>query len=193
MELSRKIRLFAASLGLSAACAAAGCTESKASTESAATCGAAPCKPSCIAELRGNMSGDVALGKDCGTLSVAADAGRDGTYLLAFHGRSAQIASADIAVYLGATPTPGSFGAQSVTQWSMTAKSNLKPGCTLRAGSGSVPAGSFALSLRSVSLTSGDAESGGSAHGSLSATLYVHASPGTDCGAGEVEHVAIAF
>jgi hypothetical protein len=115
MKLPRKIQQFAASLSLCGAFGIAGCTESKASTGPAATCGTATCTPSCTAELRGNISGVVPLKEDCGTLGIAPDAGRDGTYLLAFHGSSAEIASADVAVYLGATPTPGTFAAQSVT------------------------------------------------------------------------------
>jgi hypothetical protein len=194
MEIPGKIWRIAASLGLCGTFGSVGCSESKASTATVATRDAAACEPTtCTAQLRGNVSDLVALAEDCGTLGVAPDAGSEGTYLLAFHGSSAQIASADVTVYLGATPTPGTVSPQSVTQWSASVKSSLTPGCELRAGSSSVPMGSFTLSLSSVNLSSGDAGNGGSAHGSLNATLYVHAPPDTDCGAGEIEDIAIAF
>jgi hypothetical protein len=171
-----------------------GCSQSKTMASPAPACDAANCDATlCSAQFRGNTSDSVAFGDDCGTLGVAPDAGAEGAYVLTFHGSGALVTEADIAIYLGATPTLGSFSAQSVSQWSAAGTSNKNPGCEFRAGSAAVPMGSFTLTLTSLDLSSADAANGGSAHGSLNAAMYVHAPPDTDCGAGETESIALAF
>ncbi|HEY4105049.1 MAG TPA: hypothetical protein VGM44_14220 [Polyangiaceae bacterium] len=170
------------------------CSESKIAQPSAPQCDASTCNQAlCSARFSGNSSDSLTLGDDCGALAVAADAGPVGAYLLSFHGSSTEIPSADVSIYLGAAPAAGMFSGQSVSSWSFTTTSSKNAGCEFVAGSSAVPTGNLTLTLSSLALSSADADGGGSAHGTLSATLYLHAPPNTDCGAGELEDATIVF
>lgn len=171
----------------------AACSESKTAQPSTPKCASNCNQALCTASFSGNTSDLLTLGDDCGALGVAPDAGAEGAYLLSFHGSSNQIPSADVSIYLGAAPSPGMFSAQSVSSWSVVATSSKNTGCEFVAGESSVPAGNFTLTLSSLALSSADANGGGSAHGTLNATLYLHAPPSTDCGAGELENAVIVF
>jgi hypothetical protein len=171
-----------------------GCADSKAPAAAVPACDSGNCtQPICSAEFSGNTLDSMSLGDACGGLTIAADAGPDGAYLLSFHGSSTQLSTADVGIYLGAAPATGTFSAESLSMWTISASSNKNPGCEFRAGSSAVPNGDVTLTLTSVTLTSADATSGGAVHGSLSATLYVHAPPATECGPGDLENAVLVF
>jgi hypothetical protein len=73
-----------------------------------------------------------------------------------------------------------------VSNWSVVAQASANQ-CEFGAGNLSVPAGSFTLTLTSLDVASG------TAHGTISMTMFVHAPPAVDCGPGNEEDVLFTF
>jgi hypothetical protein len=95
-------------------------------------------------------------------------------------------ASLDIAIDLGAAPTPGTYTSQNLaTPWSADAVHEFEmTSCLYHAGAESVPPGTFQLVLDEVDPR---------AHGTLDVMLYVLSRPYTYCGETNIERVAITF
>lgn len=89
---------------------------------------------------------------------------------------------------LGETPSPGSYSSDGIEAWSARGVQAIGNGaCLYTAGTAAVPPGSFSLHLDQLDATAG------SAGGSLELTMYVLPFPGTDCGAGDTEHLSLQF
>jgi hypothetical protein len=87
---------------------------------------------------------------------------------------------------LGAAPAPGRVTSEGAGPWNVLAFVTAA-NCTYQAGDGSVPNGSFVLTLDAVDPAMKVA------HGHLETVTYVHAAPGTDCGDGDVERITVDF
>jgi hypothetical protein len=90
----------------------------------------------------------------------------------------------DVQIDLGESPQAGDFSSGTSASWSaigVAAQNN----CAFSAGSAVVPAGSFTLTLTSITASE--------AHGSLKLEQYVHAPPTIDCGPGDTESVDVTF
>ena len=211
MKPSKPLLRVALALCAAALCATNACSSSsdtpKGDTVDAG-CDAASCMalPACTARLAGNVQGTADLGPNCGQIAPpqasddgsagaggAADAGDSDAdpgstgYTLTFNGTSEQLASFALTIDLGSAPTAGSFSSETSASWSASATLASNPECELRAGTDTVPTGSFELQIDSVTPDTS------AAHGSLSATLYVHSPPGMDCGIADNEEIQLSF
>ncbi|HVW30358.1 MAG TPA: hypothetical protein VHC69_33600 [Polyangiaceae bacterium] len=158
-------------IALLVAVAAAACSDSGASS------------PSCHVQVAGDTSETATLSAHCATLSPAGDGGAG--YVLTVSAQTDHLSSLSITVPLGDPPSPGVYSSASLTDWSAVASVAGDSNCAYSAGTSSVPTGNLILNLTSVE--------GGRAHGTLKATLYVHAPLFTDCGRSDAEEVAFAF
>jgi hypothetical protein len=146
----------------------------------------------CSVRLSGNVTEtetEAASLPACSTLRAATGGGGAGETVLELQVSSTKLAGLTVSVALGASPSPGRYSSETVSDWSAEGLSAGNSDCAYSAGSAAVPTGSFALDLTSVTR----AGPGGSAHGTIALQTYVHAPPATDCGAGDVETVQIDF
>lgn len=145
----------------------------------------------CTAQFSGNITDSATLPAGCGTLSSRPDAGADGECVLNFQASSNQVAAIQIAITLDSSPSPGTISSETAADWSAVGLSSGSSNCGFSAGNNAVPTGSFTLTLSSVDAAEGDGN--GTAHGTLDLTMYVHAPPAVDCGAGDIEDAEFVF
>ncbi len=139
----------------------------------------------CTATFSGNFSETSSGGSDCPM--VATDPA-SGDVTLAFDVPSTTLAAPlAIAFDLGATPAPGVYSPEIVSDWTALVTSSVDSSCVYSAGSDAVPNGSFTLTL--VSIDAGAR----TAHGSLMLDEYLHAFVLTDCGPVPTEDVELVF
>ncbi|HTJ43435.1 MAG TPA: hypothetical protein VL463_15125 [Kofleriaceae bacterium] len=146
-------------------------------------CTQAPAAPpaTCALMFGGNFSETTHAASSCPTLT-------DGK--LAFTLESSTLGNPfAISIDLGPAPAAGTYSSETTSSWlAIAARSIGQDGaCTYSAGVEVVPHGHFTLELTSI-----DA-SATTAHGTLDATLFVHAGNGTDCGAGDTESIHVEF
>ena len=144
---------------------------------------AAPGGTSCRIQLAGDTSETDTLPANCATVSAPPDGGAGS--VLTLNGTTGHLASLSVTVSLGDPPSPGVYSSASLAGWSIVGVVAGDSNCTYSAGNGSVPEGSLLLTVTQVE--------GGTAHGTLKATLSVHAPLFTDCGPSDFEEVAFAF
>lgn len=142
-----------------------------------------PSAASCRVALAGDTSETATLPASCAGIEPPSDGGSG--YVFTLTAATEHLASLSIRVPLGDSPSSGVYSSDSITGWEAVGAVSGDSTCTYAAGTESVPPGSLLLTLTSVD--------GSTAHGTLSATLYVHAPLYTDCGPTEFEQVAFAF
>ena len=138
--------------------------------------------PACRIQLAGATSETATLPASCATLN-AADGGTQ--YVLTLSASTKHVSSLSITVLLGDSPSPGVYSSASLADWSAVGSVTGDSNCAYSAGTASVPTGDLTLTLTSIE--------GATAHGTLRATLYVHAPLFTDCGRSDAEEVAFTF
>jgi hypothetical protein len=146
-----------------------------------------PAPSPCLVELAGDTTEAATSVPNCASLAVSEDAGGAGGYVLGIDARTPRVARLSIRVPLGPEPSPGSFSSDTIAGWSAVTALAGDSNCTYAAGSDAVPKGSLTLTLTSVGTD------GRALHGTVDATLYVHAPFATDCGPSDVERVVVAF
>lgn len=134
----------------------------------------------CPIELSGNL---VEHAHACPALATGAGATAGHTMW------NLRIPRGEIAIDLGAAPTPGTYRAGTTALWSAMSTREIGAGaCIYRAGNTATPTGDFALELTSTKPL----------HGALTMTLAVlprvsdDGKP-TDCGAGTTEQLRATF
>ncbi len=129
----------------------------------------------CAATFTGNFA-DSSTSPHCASLTA-------GTLALALPIRTLAD-TLPVQIELGATPSPGFYSSETIATWSARVGVIVGVGaCIYNAGSAAVPPGDFQLTLGSVD----------DPHGTLALAMPLLASPGTDCGDGDVETVSVAF
>ena len=145
-------------------------------------------RPPCSAAFTGNFTETSSSGGDCPTVT-AGSGSAVGDTALGFVVLSTTLGSPfTIAIDLGPMPSAGAYSSETVTSWSAHAALNIGGvDCLYSAGDGSVPPGSFALSLTAIDLGAA------TAHGTLDVVQYVLTPPFTNCGTGTTETIALSF
>ena len=129
----------------------------------------------CTAAFSGNFT-DSSLAPHCASLAA-------GTLMLAIPVTTLAM-SLPVQIDLGAAPSPGFYSSETIAAWSARVGVIMGVGaCIYNAGATAVPPGDFQLTLSSVD----------DPHGSLQLAMPVLASPGTNCGDGDVETVTVTF
>jgi len=130
----------------------------------------------CAAVLTGNFAESSTDPANCPTL-----AGGTLAFSIPVHTLATTL---DVAIDLGATPTPGAYSSDAAMTWSARAAQLIGNGiCLYSAGSKVVPHGDFTLALDSVDPP----------RGTLALTQYVLVYPDTNCGDGDTEQVRLTF
>ncbi len=150
----------------------------------AAGCSGSSSAQDCAVEIAGDTSETAQLPADCAKLAPPADAGA--AYVLTLSASTPDLAQLTIAVPLGDDPSAGDYSSEGLSDWSAIATVAGDSNCTYAAGTLSVPTGSMTLNLTSAGPNT-------TPHGTLDATLYVHAPLATDCGPSDTERVVLAF
>jgi hypothetical protein len=145
----------------------------------------------CELVFGGDVPDSAKLPGGCGVLEPGVMSGEMGDVILSFAVSSPMIAALQIRIDLGKAPAVGVFTSETTSDWSAVAIANSEANCSYGAGAESVPQGSLTLSLDSVEIPAPGSR--GVAHGSVDIQMYVHAPPGTTCGAADSESVTISF
>jgi hypothetical protein len=136
--------------------------------------------PKCDIVTSGDLDGSSSLAT-CASLETD-DAG---TTSLVVDTTTAELGRVLVSIDVAAAPSGGSLSPQTTDTWDAIETTAGDAGCAFQAGSDVVPHGNFALEW-----TESDA---GAPHGTLDVTLAVHASPGSSCGASDVEYLHLTF
>lgn len=142
--------------------------------------GAPDATVTCAATFSGNFA-------ETSAASRCAAVDPDGTLALTIPSQTLP-PSLDATIDLGASPSAGAYSSEVVSSWSARGIETVGSSvCLYNAGASAVPPGDFALRLDQIDTAAGVA------HGAITMTIYVLPFPGTDCGDGDVEHVAVEF
>lgn len=137
----------------------------------------------CTAQFSGNFAETSSSPVDCATVMAGSDVA------LGFAIESTTlVATVQVAIDLGATPSAGVYSSDTVQTWSAMAFQSIgNGGCEYSAGSSATPTGSFTLALDAIDAAAG------TAHGTLDLVQYVLTFPGTNCGSASTESLAVTF
>jgi hypothetical protein len=128
----------------------------------------------CIATFTGNFDESFADPANCPMITVT----EDKRLSLGFSLEPAALGDTlGIGVDLGISPAPGRYNSTNAPPWSAL---GLRGGCVFIAGDTAVPPGSYTLDFDGR-------------HGRLAILQHVLATQGSDCGAGDIEMIAIDF
>jgi hypothetical protein len=173
----------------------AACGDNRAApTSDAGACATAPCP--CTAVLTGNVADTTRSADTCPVLEPGSGPSTGHTMLDFLVISQALGTQLGVRIDLGAVATTGTYSSATTRVWSAIAIKNVPVhgACVFTAGSTSVPAGNFTLTVDSIAKTIDDAV----AHGSLAVTMFVlpqttEAGAQTDCGPGPTEDLALTF
>jgi hypothetical protein len=200
------IRIFGLFIVAAFAAASAGCSNNSSCKESCGgggsgeggsggSGGAGP-SVTCKASFAGNYTQtDMAAGQ-----CAAVKKDKKGSWTLTITVTSTKSGVETISIFdLGASPSPGKFGPESIQDWSVIGVGAMPcfkafgPTCAMAceysAGNAAVPAGEFSLNLAEVDLSGATP----TVHGTLEATQTVQPGLGVDCGDVSEEELAVVF
>jgi hypothetical protein len=153
-----------------------------------AACGNKP-TTDCTVTFSGNIDDSVDLPRGCSGLSLVTQTDGSNNWQLAFDVGTARVARVYTTIDFASPPVAGEYSSEGTNDWSVFGEGAASQDCSYNAGAGSMPTGSYKLTLTAVDV----AKATGIAHGTLAVQTYVHAPPAEDCGSGDTETVLYEF